>query len=146
MAPTHLRKLILPYLPDDIFNKSISFAYLIFQQFATWLPGRRLFHGSASSQADASRISEASSPKRVANCTPIGRWILASYRGRVIAGCPVTFSNNHHQTPLNAEKPPSIGTTIPVTNADAGETNHKTAPSKSSGVPKRFIGVCWRIL
>ena len=28
------------------------------------------------------------------------------------------------QTPLNAENPPSTGTTIPVTKAEAGETSH----------------------
>src|SRR5947209_3951994 len=46
-----------------------------------------------------------------------------------------------HHTPPNAEKPPSTGTTIPVTNAEAGERSHRTVPSKSSGSPKRFIGV-----
>jgi hypothetical protein len=44
-------------------------------------------------------------------------------------------------TPLNAEKPPSTGTTIPVTNADAGLTSHNSVPTKSSGAPKRAIGV-----
>jgi hypothetical protein len=44
-------------------------------------------------------------------------------------------------TPLNAEKPPSMGSTMPETNADAGVSSHKTAPSKSSGSPKRPAGV-----
>ena len=39
------------------------------------------------------------------------------------------------------------GTIVPVTKADAGESSHNVAPSKSSGWPKRFIGVwsmiCW---
>ena len=33
------------------------------------------------------------------------------------------------------------GSTIPVTKAAAGEINHIAAPSRSSGVPKRPIGV-----
>src|SRR5512141_2261234 len=45
-------------------------------------------------------------------------------------------------TPLNAEKPPSTGTTIPVTSAEAGETSHSTVPSRSSGFWKRRMGVC----
>src|SRR5215211_7250068 len=48
-------------------------------------------------------------------------------------------------TPLNAENPPSMGITVPVTNAEAGETSQNTAPNKSSGFPKRFIGVCAKI-
>src|ERR1019366_10197246 len=49
------------------------------------------------------------------------------------------------QTPENAEKPPSTGTTIPVTKADAGDRSHSTAPSRSSGWPNRPIGV-WPII
>src|SRR5258706_2806433 len=44
-------------------------------------------------------------------------------------------------TPLKAENPPSTGITTPVTKAAAGEINHIVAPIRSSGVPKRFIGV-----
>ena len=44
-------------------------------------------------------------------------------------------------TPPNAEKPPSTGTTTPVTKADAGDNNHSTVPIKSCGSPKRPIGV-----
>lgn len=46
-----------------------------------------------------------------------------------------------YHTPLNAENPPSIGITTPVTKEAAGEMSHNVAPSRSSGVPKRFIGV-----
>lgn len=63
-------------------------------------------------------------------------------RGEVISpsfgrGDPATT----YYTPLNAEKPPSMGITVPVTNAEADEISHRVAPSRSSGVPKRFIGV-----
>jgi hypothetical protein len=54
-------------------------------------------------------------------------------------GCSIDIAN---YTPENAANPPSTGTTIPVTKAEAGETSHINAPSKSSGTPKRPIGVC----
>ena len=44
-------------------------------------------------------------------------------------------------TPLNAENPPSTATTVPVTNSDAGERSHNTTPWRSSGFPKRLMGV-----
>ena len=39
-------------------------------------------------------------------------------------------------------KPPSMGTTVPVTKRDAGESSQSIAPTRSSGVPKRASGVC----
>ena len=45
----------------------------------------------------------------------------------------------------NAENPPSIGTTIPVTNAEAGDRSQSTAPNRSSGWPKRAMGV-WSMI
>lgn len=62
-------------------------------------------------------------------------------------GLAMTYSFLHilasspPHTPLKAEKPPSTGTTTPVTNAEAGESSHIIVPSKSSAVPKRPIGV-----
>jgi len=46
-----------------------------------------------------------------------------------------------YHTPLNAEKPPSMGSTMPETKEDAGLSSHNTAPSRSSGSPKRPAGV-----
>jgi HAMP domain-containing protein len=54
--------------------------------------------------------------------------------------CKVT-SHNYTYTPLNAENPPSTGIVIPVAKLEAGLTNHKSVPIKSSGTPKRPIGV-----
>src|SRR5512140_3144119 len=39
-------------------------------------------------------------------------------------------------TPEYAENPPSMGTTTPVTNAEAGERSQRNAPTRSSGSPK----------
>jgi len=44
-------------------------------------------------------------------------------------------------TPLKAEKLPSMGMTVPVTNLEAGDNNQNMAPSKSCGSPKRPINV-----
>src|SRR3989442_630481 len=44
-------------------------------------------------------------------------------------------------TPLKDEKPPSTGTTMPVTKAEAGLTSQSSVPTKSSGAPKRPAGV-----
>jgi hypothetical protein len=38
-----------------------------------------------------------------------------------------------------------MGTTTPVTNAEAEVTSQSTVPNRSSGVPKRFIGV-WAMI
>ena len=43
-------------------------------------------------------------------------------------------------TPLNALKPPSTGTTTPVTNSDAGDSSQMAVPANSSGSPKRRVG------
>jgi hypothetical protein len=52
---------------------------------------------------------------------------------------PMTHDAPH--TPPNAEKPPSMATTVPVTKAEAGDISHNVAPMRSSGLPKRPIGV-----
>ena len=44
------------------------------------------------------------------------------------------------QTPLYAENPPSMGTTTPVTNSEAGESSHITAPMRSRGFTKARHG------
>ena len=49
------------------------------------------------------------------------------------------------QTPLKAEKPPSMGTTMPVTNEEAGEISQTMVLIKSCGSPKRPAGVCAKI-
>ena len=48
-------------------------------------------------------------------------------------------------TPLKAENPPSMGTTTPVTNAEAGDRSQNTVPSRSAGWPNRPMGVCSRM-
>ncbi|MDA8087243.1 MAG: DegT/DnrJ/EryC1/StrS family aminotransferase, partial [Nitrospiraceae bacterium] len=45
-------------------------------------------------------------------------------------------------TPPNAAKPPSTGITAPVINAVTSENRASVGPTKSSGSPKRLIGVC----
>src|SRR5215203_1507478 len=49
-------------------------------------------------------------------------------------------------TPLKAEKPPSTGTTIPLTKAEAGLQSQIRVPPNSSGFPKRPAGVCSMIV
>ena len=49
--------------------------------------------------------------------------------------------DGHVYTPANALNPPSTGTTMPVTNLLASVSSHRTVPSRSSGFPKRPIGV-----
>ncbi|MMZ64069.1 hypothetical protein D1872_263660 [compost metagenome] len=40
-------------------------------------------------------------------------------------------------------KPPSTGTTVPVTKPEvSASASHSSVPSRSSGTPKRRIGVC----
>jgi hypothetical protein len=51
--------------------------------------GFRCAHGRAFSSAAASRKSVASSPKRDANCVPMGKPCAFQKRGTLIAGCPV---------------------------------------------------------
>src|SRR5262249_18530038 len=45
------------------------------------------------------------------------------------------------QTPLNELNPPSIGMMAPVTKDAASLASHRTAPTSSSGLPNRPIGV-----
>jgi hypothetical protein len=45
------------------------------------------------------------------------------------------------QTPLNAENPPSTATTLPATHSASGDGSQKSAFSRSSGLPKRRMGV-----
>ena len=54
-------------------------------------------HGAATSSADASRSSVASSPRRATNCTPIGSPLPSTPAGTLIAGWPVVLN-----TPVNA--------------------------------------------
>src|SRR5690606_10011475 len=50
-----------------------------------------------------------------------------------------------HHTPPKAEYPPSTGITVPVTKRLASEANHRSVPTRSSGSPKRPIGV-WAMI
>ena len=43
------------------------------------------------------------------------------------------------------EKPPSTETSDPVTNFEASEANHNTAPTNSDGSPNLFMGVWFKI-
>jgi len=94
----------------------------------------------------------------VANPSATIRRTSASERWLVVSPCPISIDVNPPstgdrpqaprsesclgQTPLNAEKPPSMGITTPVTNADAGDSSQSTAPVRSSGWPNRPMGVC----
>lgn len=57
-----------------------------------------------------------------------------------------TLSNWHIIQMEKASKPPSMGITVPVTNAEASLASHCKVPSNSSGFPKRRNGVCATIV
>src|SRR6266704_2138192 len=55
--------------------------------------------------------------------------------------CHAKISHFILYTPLKAENPPSMGTTTPVTKAEAGLTSQSSVPNRSSGRPRRPDGV-----
>ena len=50
-------------------------------------------------------------------------------------------ARRHAYTPEKTENPPSMGTTAPVTKRLASLSSQSSAPSSSSGSPKRPMGV-----
>ena len=59
----------------------------------------------------------------------------------VTAGATTVKIGLRDQTPENALNPPSTGMTIPVTNRDASDASQTATPMRSSGAPKRPMGV-----
>ena len=60
-------------------------------RLSTWTGGRLSAQGCASSSCPASLKSVASPPNFAAKCIPIGSRSRLSYKGTVMAGCPITF-------------------------------------------------------
>src|SRR5690606_20282063 len=63
---------------------------------------------------------------------------------RVVVGKGSSLHLYH--TPLKALKPPSTGTTIPVTKEDSFPASQLATPCSSSALPNLFIGVCFIIV
>lgn len=68
---------------------------------------------------------------------------MCQYANAVDAGWLAPLA---HYLDGEASKPPSMGITVPVTNAEASLASHCKVPSNSSGFPKRRNGVCATIV